>query len=574
MNLILPYLVLLILITDINSYNILVFCPLFGHSHSTYFGKLADILTEAGHSVTLFTPAIIDEFRNHSYTKLTKDVIHLDPSPKLKSIGDLIAGNGRYWKQEFSILEIPQSARFFQSVTGELHNVLSTDPRLSAFMTHGGLGSVNEVSYLGKPNVMCPIMGDQMRNAKMLARHNGSVEISKHSLGNSKIVEEAFRKVIYDQSYTIAAKRLAEHLQNQPVKPKYSFLKHAEFAARFGKLPSLDPYSRQMGFSEYFLLDLLFISICLIFLLCLSLVTMNGQFWLALVDTADMVGFTLTFSVNIILLGLIRTRGKHLGTYKYLMSFFSFFSMFYAIVESILGPIMHIENATFFLISRKRFDYSTRLGKINSAFYCACFATSFVLSAVHFVYRYFAACKKVLQTHYDGIKKENVSYIAYVYYQYEDGVRHVYIKNLLGCFVHYFVMSMTFVVVFYCGFSTWWTIREHRGASDRTRQLQNELFNALVLQTLIPSIFMYIPTGVMFIAPFFDVNLNANANFIVFCSFLYPGLDPLILILIIREFRLTTFGIIKGKPGNNAVMDVHTNSRGKVSSVPVINLSG
>ncbi|CAP36392.2 Protein CBR-STR-112 [Caenorhabditis briggsae] len=360
---------------------------------------------------------------------------------------------------------------------------------------------------------------------------------------------------------------------------------------------------------------------------------MNGQFWLALVDTADMVGFTLTFSVNIILLGLIRTRGKHLGTYKYLMSFFSFFSMFYAIVESILGPIMHIENATFFLISRKRFDYSTRLGKINSAFYCACFATSFVLSAVHFVYRYFAACKphllryfnlpllllwplgcsipvtawagvsyflypdteyteaavtyeeniqanrnhvfrKVLQTHYDGIKKENVSYIAYVYYQYEDGVRHVYIKNLLGCFVHYFVMSMTFVVVFYCGFSTWWTIREHRGASDRTRQLQNQLFNALVLQTLIPSIFMYIPTGVMFIAPFFDVNLNANANFIVFCSFLYPGLDPLILILIIREFRLTIFGIIKGKPGNNAVMDVHTNSRGKVSSVPVINLSG
>ncbi|EGT39464.1 hypothetical protein CAEBREN_30210 [Caenorhabditis brenneri] len=120
---------------------------------------------------------------------------------------------------------------------------------------------------------------------------------------------------------------------------------------------------------------------------------MSGQFWLALVDTADMVGFTLTFSVNLVLLGLIRTRGKNLGTYKYLMSFFSCFSMFYAIVESILRPIMHIENTTFFLISRKRFEYSDRLGKINSAFYCACFATSFVLSAVHFVYRYFAACK-------------------------------------------------------------------------------------------------------------------------------------------------------------------------------------
>ena len=52
---------------------------------------------------------------------------------------------------------------------------------------------------------------------------------------------------------------------------------------------------------------------------------------------------------------------------------------------------------------------------------------------------------------------------------------------------------------------------------------------------------MYAPTGVMFIAPFFNIDLNANANFIVFCSFLYPGLDPLILIFIIRDFRQTIF---------------------------------
>ncbi|PIC18900.1 hypothetical protein B9Z55_024632 [Caenorhabditis nigoni] len=87
-------------------------------------------------------------------------------------------------------------------------------------------------------------------------------------------------------------------------------------------------------------------------------------------------------------------------------------------------------------------------------------------------------------------------------------------------------------------------MREHKTASDRTRQLQKQLFKALVLQTLIPTIFMYSPTGVMFIAPFFSIDLNANANFIVFCSFLYPGLDPLILILIIRDFRQTVFMFI------------------------------
>nr|ACQ44056.1 ODR10 [Caenorhabditis remanei]ACQ44058.1 ODR10 [Caenorhabditis remanei]ACQ44059.1 ODR10 [Caenorhabditis remanei] len=337
---------------------------------------------------------------------------------------------------------------------------------------------------------------------------------------------------------------------------------------------------------------------------------MSGELWITLVDTADIVGFTMTFCVNIVLLGLLRTRGKNLGTYKYLMAFFSVFSIFYAIIESILRPIMHIENATFFLISRKRFNYSTRLGKINSAFYCACFATSFVVSGVHFVYRFFATCKpdllrlfnmpylllwplgcsipvtmwasvsyflypdteyteaavsNVLKTHYNWIKKENVSYIAYVYYQYdENGVKYVYIKNLLGCFVHYFVMSMTFVVMFYCGYATWRTMNEHKEVSNKTRQLQSQLFKALVLQTLIPSIFMYAPTGVMFIAPFFNIDLNANANFIVFCSFLYPGLDPLILIFIIRDFRQTIFKFIcRGK--KNSVDESRSTTRANLS---------
>ncbi|CCD69119.1 glucuronosyltransferase [Caenorhabditis elegans] len=490
------YLYYLLLISSTTSYNILVFCPLFGHSHSTFFGRLADILTEAGHNVTLFSPTIIDEFRNYSYTKLTKDVAYLDPSPELKAIGDLIAGNKRWWNQEFSVFEIPQTTRFFKSITREQNNVLANnlalldglkqkkfdlilfesvftcalplmeyleiksfavaqsiayepitlgalgdtvmtshipnlmaqssdkmslcermlntliqamlnvygmtpeyyqsytnpekkiytleklseasfifmnsnpfldfpratitkniqiggisvnldtlkssgklteewdqilnlrektllvsfgsvilsqdmpfaykvgltnamkqlndvtfiwkyegddkkefangiknihfskwvpqrellaDPRLSAFMTHGGLGSVNEVSYFGKPTIMCPLSGDQMRNAKMLERHNGSIEFSKYDLHNEKVVANAFRKILYDESYTLSAKRLSEHLQFQPVKPKELFLKHVEFAARFGKLPSLDPYSRQMGFIQYFLIDIAFI---------------------------------------------------------------------------------------------------------------------------------------------------------------------------------------------------------------------------------------------------------------------------------------------------------------------------
>ena len=34
-----------------NGYNFLVYCPLFGHSHSKFFGTIADALTDAGHNV-------------------------------------------------------------------------------------------------------------------------------------------------------------------------------------------------------------------------------------------------------------------------------------------------------------------------------------------------------------------------------------------------------------------------------------------------------------------------------------------------------------------------------------------
>lgn len=38
-----------------DSYKILVYSPTFGHSHSNYMGRIADILAEAGHNVVSST---------------------------------------------------------------------------------------------------------------------------------------------------------------------------------------------------------------------------------------------------------------------------------------------------------------------------------------------------------------------------------------------------------------------------------------------------------------------------------------------------------------------------------------
>ncbi|EGT39470.1 hypothetical protein CAEBREN_32140 [Caenorhabditis brenneri] len=478
-------LVLFFLFSATNCYNFLVFCPLFGHSHTKFFATIADSLTDAGHNVTFFTPTIVQKYRNVNYTKTTRDVVHMEPSDKLIEYGNQMESGDfvRFWTEDSSATEIIPVIEIFYNMYNEQANVMKNnlellddlkrrnfdviifesyvfsayrkflsrlfsivinifsalmdylniktfipslsvthdvslaksigeptmasvvsdvcspfgdklniierafnafsapyidfmlgypkyrsfkpphnfidirvieprasfvflnsnpfvdfprptltktieiggisvdiselrsqkvdekwssvlnlrpktlllsfgsvlfskdmplenkkaiasamktfknvtfiwkyeedntdefakdveniqfvkwvpqtallaDSRLSAFFTHAGLGSINEVSYLGKPAILCPLFADQMRNAKMLARHNGSIEFSKYDLSDSKKIAEVFRNILFDHKYQENSEMLAEQLENQPIKPKELMVKHAEFAAR------------------------------------------------------------------------------------------------------------------------------------------------------------------------------------------------------------------------------------------------------------------------------------------------------------------------------------------------------
>ncbi|KAF1757186.1 hypothetical protein GCK72_013641 [Caenorhabditis remanei] len=136
-------------------------------------------------------------------------------------------------------------------------NELLADPRLNVFLTHGGLGSVTELSMMGTPAVMVPLFADQSRNAQMLKRHGGAAVLTKTDLSNTKLVQETIEDVLNNPKYRENAERLAEMLNNQPTNPKETLVKYVEFAARFGKLPSLDNYGRHQTFAQYFFLDII-----------------------------------------------------------------------------------------------------------------------------------------------------------------------------------------------------------------------------------------------------------------------------------------------------------------------------
>ncbi|KAK6752067.1 hypothetical protein RB195_003472 [Necator americanus] len=126
-------------------------------------------------------------------------------------------------------------------------NALLADPRLTVFITHGGLGSITELAHLGKPAIIIPLFAEQPRNADMLAKHGGGIVLTKFDLGKPEKLKETLLKIFNNASFSQNAKRLSKMLLNQPISAKELVVRHSEFAARFGGLPNLDPYGRQLS---------------------------------------------------------------------------------------------------------------------------------------------------------------------------------------------------------------------------------------------------------------------------------------------------------------------------------------
>ncbi|VDM78033.1 unnamed protein product [Strongylus vulgaris] len=155
--------------------------------------------------------------------------------------------------------------------------LISADSRLTAFVTHGGLGSITELAYQGKPAVIIPLFAEQPRNARMLAKHGTGIVLSKHDLSSPEKLKNALHEIINDASYAENARRLSQMLINQPINPKLLLLRHCEFAARFGRLPNLDPYGRKLSFVQYFLIDVLFAVVIIALIVVYLIVKIFGK---------------------------------------------------------------------------------------------------------------------------------------------------------------------------------------------------------------------------------------------------------------------------------------------------------
>ncbi|PIC25253.1 hypothetical protein B9Z55_018258 [Caenorhabditis nigoni] len=76
-------------------------------------------------------------------------------------------------------------------------------------------------------------------------------------------------------------------------------------------------------------------------------------------------------------------------------------------------------------------------------------------------------------------------------------------------------------------------------SSYYARSIQNQLFQALVMQTLIPVILVYLPVGITHSFPMLNMETGLYASFSIATISIYPALDPLPTMFIVENYRKT-----------------------------------
>ncbi|CAL2043956.1 unnamed protein product [Caenorhabditis brenneri] len=316
---------------------------------------------------------------------------------------------------------------------------------------------------------------------------------------------------------------------------------------------------------------------------------------------AQYFGFIFTEVSNLLLFYLIVAKAStRFGTYKYLMISYAVYSIVYGVVEICTQPIIHVYGAGMYLYVDSFLKYEKTVSNILAAGYCGTFGLCVSLLATHFVYRYFAVCRPQDLHYFDGwnllriyiiptsasmlwfwayycflgptdIKSEFVraeiqnvydedirkmGYVAPLYYvsplensqskislQYTDKTGKLVIDymDFVSVFIACGVMQVSIVTMIICGWKTFRKMKNvEKSMSQRTRELNKQLFQTLVLQTLVPMCTMFAPVGSLLIMPMFSIGVGSTySNASSFYACLYPALDATIVIFMIRDFRDT-----------------------------------
>ncbi|CCD73088.1 Serpentine receptor class r-10 [Caenorhabditis elegans] len=317
-----------------------------------------------------------------------------------------------------------------------------------------------------------------------------------------------------------------------------------------------------------------------------------SEFWNIFLKIVQYTSAFMSVSLNCILIFLILAHSpKKLGMYKYLMIYISSFEALYSLWDVTTEPMVHSYKAAFVVFRNfKNSDFDREHSFILIVIYCGCFGFSLAIFGVHFVYRYGAVVKEfrdkwlggkkiyilffmpifygtwwsvlcylyfhfddstddyMRKTIFDGYdtKIEDTSYIIVLFHPVDkNGTSHPDPAVFASIACMWFMILSSVFSVFFFGIKCYFRITEALSrtcnVSSVTKGLQQQLFQALVVQTFIPLILMYIPIAILFTFPMIAVDIGFASSFVAMTIAVYPAIDPLPNMFIIKNYRKAVF---------------------------------
>ncbi|EYC34931.1 hypothetical protein Y032_1264g3789 [Ancylostoma ceylanicum] len=230
---------------------------------------------------------------------------------------------------------------------------------------------------------------------------------------------------------------------------------------------------------------------------------------------------------------------------------FAVFDILYAMADTIVKPLMFLHGDSFIVFSSGVLHGRTTIGSEACCAICALFCASVAFLGLHFIYRYIVVCQSyklylftwpystiwiafvAFFTAYWGLvcyfllcpdrsfreyirgsfaaafedDTLNVGFIGALYYTVQNSTTVVNWGYCAGIANLLLIQFTTFSIIIYCGPHIYFNLTKVT-LSARTRNLQIQLFRALVAQTLLPLFLCYIPCTMIFLVPLSGLQLG------------------------------------------------------------------
>lgn len=134
---------------------------------------------------------------------------------------------------------------------------------VKAFLTHGGLMSLQETVYFGIPMIGIPMFGDQHSNLKIAEELKIAVSLVSANNITTETLSYAVDKILNDVEYRTNMKRISTLFKDRPMKPLDEAVYWVEYVARHGNI--LQSPAIHLNWWQQHLLDVYaFVLVCLL----------------------------------------------------------------------------------------------------------------------------------------------------------------------------------------------------------------------------------------------------------------------------------------------------------------------